>query len=152
MQSSKKPQIVAKGDLGNILELYDDHIKIIKKGIFNFASDSRSAQEIQIKNITSIEWIKPSMMGRPYIRFSYPGAPTPTGDHMKDMNAPNTVVAGTWGKNDEIEAILVRIEQIRLSSGNLPTASDAIATKDCPMCAETVKAEAKICRYCRHQF
>ena len=25
-------------------------------------------------------------------------------------------------------------------------------TKECPMCAETVKAKAKICRFCRHVF
>ena len=25
-------------------------------------------------------------------------------------------------------------------------------TKECPMCAETVKQKAKICRFCRHEF
>jgi hypothetical protein len=25
-------------------------------------------------------------------------------------------------------------------------------TKTCPQCAESVKAEAKICRFCRHDF
>ena len=25
-------------------------------------------------------------------------------------------------------------------------------TKECPMCAETVKEKAKICRFCTHEF
>jgi hypothetical protein len=33
-----------------------------------------------------------------------------------------------------------------------PTAPISGETKECPMCAETVKAKAKICRFCRHEF
>ena len=29
---------------------------------------------------------------------------------------------------------------------------DTPGTKECPMCAELVKARARICRYCRHEF
>jgi len=36
--------------------------------------------------------------------------------------------------------------------GGTPTALISNDTKECPMCAETVKAKAKICRFCKHKF
>ena len=33
-----------------------------------------------------------------------------------------------------------------------PTSGSAAATKKCPDCAELVLAEARICRFCRHEF
>ena len=33
-----------------------------------------------------------------------------------------------------------------------PALDNGLATKPCPMCAETVKSEAKVCRFCGHEF
>jgi hypothetical protein len=45
-------------------------------------------------------------------------------------------------------ALMPRLDQPVSVSVPVP----AGATKTCPDCAETVKAEARICRHCRHDF
>lgn len=45
--------------------------------------------------------------------------------------------------------VAVATEQAIQPEKKLTSSDD---TKECPMCAETVKAKAKICRFCKHEF
>ncbi len=58
------------------------------------------------------------------------------------------------GKGTPSHQIAMALEKQFPSSNGVPStsATDDEATKVCPMCAETVKAGAKLCRFCRHEF
>lgn len=48
--------------------------------------------------------------------------------------------------------VLLALEPLPPAGAAAEQAALAAGVKKCPMCAETVQAEAKICKHCRHEF
>lgn len=64
------------------------------------------------------------------------------------------LVSGNWFFLGFLFSILALIALIAIPNGTLPQNSRSIndSMRKCQFCAEMVKAEAKICRFCQHEL
>jgi Uncharacterised protein family UPF0547 len=67
------------------------------------------------------------------------------GKNRRNIEKVLFATAGVLGR-------LPKASQEPASDDPTPASTEDAETKTCPQCAETVKAQAKICRFCRHDF
>lgn len=84
-------------------------------------------------------------MTRGYLRLNVLGATNPfNASRVRDLSLDEDTVMFGMNRNDDFEqARTLLVERIEASSDS---------TKPCPDCAETIKAGAKVCRYCGYRF
>jgi hypothetical protein len=126
MIGSKGKALVAKGDdevlvatcLNGRLELSGNTLHLSKGGAFGLLvtllgiGGGYVERTIRVSDISAIEIENPPFLLR-YVRFSYQGAPTQSGNDMRDMLAENAMVMSLVD-NRNLYRIKERIEQSML--------------------------------------
>src|SRR5690349_8869503 len=93
---SAAPMLVAVG-IGGRVELVDEQIRLIKGGVFGHAVEllwlgyGVSEKTIPVREIAAVEIVKPLFLPD-FIRFSYPGSPSQTGNYVDDALAENALI------------------------------------------------------------
>lgn len=94
--------LVAIG-IGGRIELMGEQIRLIKGGVFGHAVEllwlgyGVSEKTIPVREIAAVEIVKPLFLPD-FIRFSYPGSPSQTGNYVEDALAENALIM-SWFDN-----------------------------------------------------
>src|SRR6266850_5774632 len=98
----ERPALVAVG-IGGRIELVAEQIRLTKGGVFGHAVEllwlgyGVSEKTIPVREIAAVEIVKPLLLPD-FIRFSYPGSPSRTGNYIDDALAENALIM-SWFDN-----------------------------------------------------
>ncbi len=127
----QKPIMVANGRGGRV-ELYENHVRLIRDGplsiiaAIGFLPNASLDKTIPLDLITSVEIVNPiTAVG--YIRFSYPGAPTPAGKTLKDQRAENVVLMAGFLPNTTFWKIKEYIENRQAQRARPPAYGEGLS-------------------------
>jgi hypothetical protein len=101
--------------LNGQLELSGNTLRLTKGGVFSFfitilgISGGYVERTIRVSDISAVEIENPPFLFR-YVRFSYQGAPTQSGNDIQDMLAENAMIMSLID-NRMVYRIKERIEQ-----------------------------------------
>jgi hypothetical protein len=102
MSGIETPALVAVG-IGGRIELTADRLRLVKGGVFGHAIEllwlgsGVIEKTIPVRTISAVEIVKPLILPD-FIRFSYPGSPSQTGNYIDDALAENALVM-SWFDN-----------------------------------------------------
>lgn len=120
--ASDPAPLVAVG-IGGRVELAGDRLRLVKGGVFGhlvellWLGHGVLENSIAVAEITAVEIVE-TMLLPSFIRFSYAGAPTPTGHFLGDALAENALVMNLFD-NRGFYRVMARIEVLQ----NMPLAA-----------------------------
>jgi hypothetical protein len=131
-------ELISLKATNGIITLYDDKVIISRKSLGGFASQGNKGDRIIFyKDISSIEYKKPSMMANGYLQFIIPGTQTTNnkvglfGSSIDSLKDPNTIILRAFNsevpkKADEIYKILLdKISESRNTTAVIQKESSA---------------------------
>ena len=115
----KEMKFLLDGGVKDVLEVYEDHIVIKHKGFINMmAMVIKGEKNIEISDITSIQFKKAGHLVTGYIQFSIPGGNENTGGLFGAVQDENTITIAYKSKNKIAEEIVEYLQKRRREINN----------------------------------